>query len=51
MFGKVFPQGALSRFIFVSILEQQYFSWRFYPALTRWGFALPVYSFAFSDSS
>ena len=32
MFGKMFQQGAVNRFIIVSILEQQYFWRRFYLA-------------------
>ena len=36
--GRCSSRGAVNRFIFVSILEQQYFWWRFYLAFsTRWG--------------
>ena len=33
--GRCSSRGAVNRFIFVSILEQQYFWWRFYPAFSN----------------
>ena len=33
--GRCSSRGAANRFIFVSILEQQYFWWRFYPAFSN----------------
>ena len=35
MFGKMLQQGTVNGFIFVSILEQQYFWWRFYRAFSN----------------
>ena len=36
MFGKMFAsRGVVNWFIFVSILEQQYFWWRFYLAFSN----------------
>ena len=53
MFGKMFQQGgAVNRFIYVSILGQQYFWWRFYPAFSNTlGFYSARFPFRFSDSS
>ena len=33
--GRCSSRGAVNRFIFISILEQQYFWWRLYPAFSN----------------